>query len=159
MPDNLAAAPLTMCMSKVTLAAGTTTTISNTGTTLYMIKGFMYTKTAMTNVATPTVDSARNDAAFRPIVLNQGTVFIVGFDKDGNVKVGQGTIEALDVSGNFIRKPQNPILRERVAPVGRITVKGGATLSGTWTFGSSNLSGVTGVTYTFEDIGMNLDRP
>ncbi len=157
--DRLTAAPLTMCLSKVTLAAGTTTTISNTGTTTFMIKGFMYTKAAMTNVATPTVDHSRGDAAFRGIVANQGTVFTVGFDAAGNVKVGQGQIKALDVNGNFIIKPQDAFLPETVAPVGRITVKGGATLSGTWTFGASNLSGVTGVTYTFEDIGMNISRP
>ena len=125
--DNLAVAPLTMCLSKVTLAAGTTSTISNTGTTTFMIKGFMYTKAAMTNVATPTVDSARSDAAFRGITANQGTVFTVGFDAAGNVKAGQGQIKALDVSGNFIIEPQDAILPNTVALVGRITVKAGAT--------------------------------
>jgi hypothetical protein len=42
---------------KVALAAGTTTTISTTGTTTYGINGKAYSKAAITNGATPTTDA------------------------------------------------------------------------------------------------------
>jgi len=158
MPDSFGSTPLTMCMSKVTLAAGSTTTISNTGTTTFMIKGSMYTKTAMTNVATPTTDIVTG-AAFRPIVANQGTVIQVGLDSGGNLRAAQGTIESLDVNGAFVRAPQFPGLPDTVATIGYIILKGGATLVATWTFGTNNLSSVTGMTYTFHDAGMTPDRP
>lgn len=157
--DKLAMGPVTMCLSKITLAAGTTTTISNTGTTTFLIKGVPYTKAAMTNAAVPVVDISRGSIAFRPISANQGTVFLVGFDSGGNVRVGQGEIRALDSAGAFIVKPQLPTLPATVCPVGKITAKAGATAVGTWTFGTNNLSSVTGLTFTFEDVVSEQERP
>lgn len=156
--DPLAAAPGTFCPAKVTLAAGTTTTLVNTGTTPFCIKGKAYSKAAMSNAASPTTD-ARTGSAFTGIMANQGTVVIVGFDKDGNVKACQGSVESLDSSGNFILAPQLPIVPDTVCPVGYIILKGGAALVGTFTFGSSNLSGVTGMTYTFGDLMTMPPRP
>jgi hypothetical protein len=46
-----------------------------------------------------------------------------------------------------------------MCPIGYIVLKAGSTLSGTFTFGSSNLSGVTGMTYTFVDVIGLPDRP
>lgn len=157
MSDNLSNVPVTQCMGKVTLAAGTTTTISNTGTTVFAIRGKAYSKSAMSNAATPTVDA--NGKAFRPIIANQGTIIIVGFDKDGNVKAMQGSIEALDASGAFTRAPELPVIPDTMCPVGYIVLKGGSTLVSTWTFGTNNLSSVTGMTYTFGDLIGMPDRP
>lgn len=156
--DNLMDSGGTMCVSKVTLAAGTTTTISNTGTTTFCIKGKAYAKAAMTNAATPTTDAATG-AAFRAIVLNQGTIVVVGLDSGGNVKAAQGGIEALDVSGNFVKAPQLPSLPDTMCPIGYVVLKGGATLASTFTFGTNNLSGVTGMTYTFGDLMQMPPRP
>jgi hypothetical protein len=157
--ETLALRPVTGCLSKVTLAAGTTTTISTTGTTTYAIKSKAYTKTAITNGATPTTD-ALTGSAFEGFTANEGTVVVIGFDKDGNVKACQGTVEALDVSGNFILAPSFPNIPDTMCPVGYIVLKGGSTLSGTFTFGSSNLSSVTGMTYTFVDVLLGLpERP
>lgn len=156
--DVLASSPVTLCMSKITLAAGSTTTVSNTGTITYCIRGRAYTKSAITNGATPTTDAAKG-SAFRPIVANQGTIIIWGLDKDGNQKACQGSIEALDASGNFLRAPELPVLPNTMCPMGAIVLKGGATLASAWTFGSSNLSGVTGMTYLFVDLLGMPDRP
>lgn len=156
--DNLTQIPLTLCLSKVTLAAGTTTTISTTGTTTYAIDGKAYTKTAITNGATPTTD-ATTGLAFTGITANQGTVVVIGFDSGGNVKASQGAVQALDVQGNFIIAPQFPGIPNTMCPIGYIVLKGGSTLSGTWTFGSSNLSGVSGMTYSFTDVITLPDRP
>lgn len=156
--DYLAQVPLTMCTSKVTLAAGSTTTISSTGTILFCIKGKAYSKAALSNTATPTTDAAKG-SAFRPISANQGTIVVIGLDKDGNVKACQGSIEPLDASGAFMRAPELPGIPDTMCPIGYIVLKGGSTLVGTWTFGSSNLSGVTGMTYTFVDLMTLPERP
>lgn len=167
--------PITMCLSKVALAAGTTTTISTTGTTTYAVKGKAYTKAAITNGATPTTDFATG-AAFLPIPIpatapnlaaGYGSVYTVGLDTSGNIKVVQGTIVPLDASGNFINAPQfgglgGPGVDSSTTdfcPIGYIVIKLGATAVATWTFGTNNLSSVTGVTYTFVDVVTLPDRP
>lgn len=179
--DLQSAIPVTMNFSKATLAAGTTTTISTTGTTTFAIRGKFYTKTAITNGATPTTDYATG-LAFVPIPIplsspnlpgvpngaaGYGCVYTVGFDSSGNVKVIQGTIAALDGSGNFITAPQfgglgpagSGSTNNNFCPIGYIIVKLGSTAVATWTFGTNNLSSVTGVTYTFVDIATLPDRP
>lgn len=173
--DYQSSVPATICLSKVTLAAGTTTTISTTGTTTFAIKGKAYTKAALTNQATPTTDFATGNS-FLPIpipntapnlALGYGGVFLVGFDHSGNLKVTQGTIEALDISGNFINAPQfggvgpkgSGSTDNDFCPIGYIVVQLGATAVATWTFGTNNLSSVTGVTYTFQDLITMPDRP
>lgn len=149
---------LTMAMMHCALAAGTTTTITSTGTIHYMIRGKTATKAALSNTATPTTD-ATTGAAFLPISANQGTVVVIGLDASGNVKASQGEIKALDASGAFVNVPNFPGLPETMCPIGYILLKGGSTLVGTFTFGSSNLSSVTGMTYTFVSVGQLPDRP
>lgn len=131
--DSVAKAPITMCLSKATLAAGTTTTISTTGTTTFIIESFFYTKTAITNGATPTTDWVTGNA-FIPIPVPGTTTglgpsipsaptgggyacaFTVGFDHSGNVKAIQGPIVALDTNGNFISAA--PTLNPALGPAG-----------------------------------------
>jgi len=153
--DMQSQAGMTGCLMKAALAAGTTTTISTTGTTHFAIKGKAYSAAAKTNAATPTTDAATG-SAFTGITANQGTVVVVGLDSAGAVKAVQGTVTALDSEGNFINAPQLPYVPDTIAPIGYIVLKGGSTLTGTWTFGSSNLSGVTGMTYTFVDVALGL---
>jgi hypothetical protein len=155
----LAMAPITMSFAKAAVVAGTTTTITTTVTAHYAIKSKMYTKTAITNGATPTTD-ATTGLPFVPIPYpSNGCVFIWGLDSGGNQKVMQGPIQALDASGNFIVAPQFPSVPEPVCPLAYIVVKLGATAVATWTFGTNNLSSVTGVTYAFVDICTIPDRP
>lgn len=156
--DQLTEVALTLCLSKVTLAAGTTSTISTTGTTTYAIKGKAYSKAAITNGATPTTDAATGNA-FPGILANQGTIVVIGLDASGNIKACQGGIQALDVAGNFIQYPQTPPIPDTMCPIGYITILAGATAVGTWTFGTSNLSSVTGLTYNFQDIITMPFRP
>jgi hypothetical protein len=156
--DALSQIAQTMCLSKATLAAGTTTTVSTTGTTTYVIQGKIYTKTAITNGATPTTDAATG-AAFTAFTANNGTVVVVGLNAAGSVVACQGTIQGLDVSGSFIQAPLMPNLPDNFCPLGYIILKGGATLASAFTFGSSNLSSVTGMTYTFVDVSMLPMRP
>ncbi len=179
--------PITICLSKSGLAAGTTTTLTTvpvgaTGQlTVYAIKGKIYNKAALTNQATPTTDFATGNT-FIPIpiplsnpnlpsvtngALGYGSVYVVGFDSGGTLRVVQGQIAALDVNGNFITAPQfggdgpaGPNTGNNdFCPIGYIVIKLGSTAVATWTFGANNLSGVTGVTYAFIDVLMLPDRP
>lgn len=103
--------------------------------------------------------------------------YAVGFDHSGNVKVIQGPIVGLDANGNFISAAPslNPSLGPNgpnpgtiaggvtadndFCPIGIIAVKLGSTAVATWTFGTNNLSGVTGVTYSFLDVASLTGRP
>jgi hypothetical protein len=152
--DFLAAQPQTGCMMNAALAAGTTTTISTTGTTHYAIQGKAYSTAAKTNAATPTTD-ANTGAAFVAVGANYGSIFTVGLDSSGAVKVMQGSVTALDSSGAFITAPQFGAVPDTVCPIGYIVIKCGSTASN-WTFGSSNLSGATGVTYTFVSVALGM---
>ena len=173
--DYQSAQPVTMNFTKATLAAGTTTTLSTTGTTTYAIKGKFYTKTAITNGATPTTDWATG-LAFKPIPTplvapnlanGYGCVFAVGLDSTGAIRVVQGTIEALDINGKFINAPQfggdgpagSGSTDNDFCPIGYFIVQLGATAVAPWTFGTNNNSGVTGVTYTAVDVATLPDRP
>lgn len=158
--DIQSAAPVTMCLSKVTLAAGTTTTLSTTGTTVYAIRGKAYSKAAITNGATPTTDAATG-SAFVGVVANKGSIFLIGLNANGDLKCVQGSIENLDASGAFVNAPTFNGPPTDFCPIGYIVIKAGSTANATtgWIFGTSNMSSVTGITYTFVDCVGLPDRP
>jgi len=174
--DNLQFAPVTQCMTKAGLAAGSTTTLTQTlaggaTTNIIAIRGKMYSVAALSNTATPTVDYATGKP-FLPVLANQGCVFMVGFDHSGNLRVIQGQVANLDtvtVPGNFLTAPQFGAMGpsgsgstdQDFCPIGYEVIQAGATANNTtgWVFGTSNQSGVTGVTYTFDDVCGIVDRP
>lgn len=166
--DSQQFVPVTMCLSKVTLAAGTTSTLSNTGTTTFAIRGKAYTKAAMANAVTPTLDWGTG-LAFIPVPANYGSIYTVGFDSTGALRCIQGTVTPLDAAGAFITAPQfggfgpsgSGSTNNDFCPVGYIIIKAGSTASSApgWLFGTNNMSGVTGITYTFVDVITLPDRP
>jgi hypothetical protein len=161
--DALAQTPLTMCTMKATIAAGTTSTLSTTGTTLYCIKGKAYSKGALTNQATPTTDSVTG-AAFVAVAAGYGCAFVVSFDSSGNLKVSQGPQQVLDgvtdgANAKFLLAPQMAPVVDTHCPIGYIVVKVG-TSGAAWTFGTSNLTGPPANTLvTFVDVMTLPDRP
>lgn len=159
--DFQAAQPGTGCLGKSTLAAGTTTTLSNTGTIAYAIRSKAYSKTAMSNAATPTTDYATGNA-FIGVLAGFGSVFTIGLDHSGNLKAVQGTITALDSSGKFVLAPQFGGPPLDFCPIGYLLIQAGSTADAThgWRFGTDNMSSVTGITYTFDDLALGMpDRP
>lgn len=142
--------PVTMCMVKAALAAGTTTTISNTGAVVYAINGKAYSVAAMTNAATPTTDG-NTGVAFVGVPANYGSIFVHGYNAAGTLMVLQGSVEPLDAGGNFINAPKMPPIPADFCPFAYLVIKAGSTAS-TWTYGTSNQSGATGVTYTRQDV-------
>lgn len=147
----------TFCAVKATLAAGTTTTFSTTGATVYCIGGKAYSVAAKTNAATPTTD-VNTGEAFVGIDANEGSVFVFGYNAAGDAKVAQGTVTDLDAGGKFVQVPEFPALPADFCAFAYMTVLVGSTGS-TWTFGSSNQSGATGVTYNRQDVMTMPSRP
>jgi hypothetical protein len=117
----------------MSFAEGTTSTLSTTGTNAYLIQGLFYSRTALTNQATPTTDYATGNA-FIPMPvpgtttgLPPGVVavpstggyacaFTLGFNAAGDLKAIQGPIVGIDASGNFIQGA--PSLSPSLGPPG-----------------------------------------
>lgn len=139
------------CFGYAGLTAGTTTTLTTANAVSYSNAGRMYTKAAVTNGASPTTD-AKTGAAFVGLVAGDACIFVVGLDVSGNIKVVQGpVVSGTDVSGD-ISAVQFPEMPDSVTPIGYLYAVAGSTLSGTWTFGSSNNSSVTGMTYNWRSL-------
>jgi hypothetical protein len=158
--DFLAGSPLTLNLSVPVTAAGTTTTLSTTNAINVSIKGKAYSHAALTNAATPTTD-ANTGAAFPAIPANFGAAILIGINAAGSLGAVQGGLQALDVNGNFIVSPQFPELPDSYCPFAYEVIKAGSTASSSpgWVFGSSNQSGVTGITYALQDICTIPSRP
>ena len=129
--DTVAKAPLTMCLSSMTFAEGSTSTLSTTGTNAYIIESFFYSRTVLSNQATPTTDLATGNAFIAMPVPGTTTglpggvpaacagyacAYTVGFDHSGNLKAIQGPIVGLDANGNFISAA--PSLNPALGPAG-----------------------------------------
>jgi hypothetical protein len=166
--DQLSAGSLTQTYSHAALAAGTTTTFSTTGATLYSIRGKSYTTSAAANAATPTTDAVTG-AAFRAVGLSKGGVFVFCYDGTSAtaataIKVVQGSIEDLDSAADGANAvfnmaiPKFPGIPATLCPFGYMVVKVGA--SGTaFTFGTSNLAAVSNVSKSFQSVNTLPDRP
>lgn len=158
--DYLQSVPFTMAFGKATLAAGTTSTLSTTGTLPYAIRSKAYSRSALTNSATPTTDAA-TAAAFTGVKANKGCVFLVGLNAALALQCVQGTITDLDAAGAFVSAPNFGVPPSDFCPIGYIVIKAGATANNTtgWVFGTSDMASVTGITYTFVDVVGIPDRP
>lgn len=141
----------TLTLSKGGLAAGTTTTYSTTAAVLSCIKGKLYSKSAVTNGTTPTVDVVTGKA-FQALTAGKSCIFLFGFDSGGTIRVTQGPIVPTDDVNGDLAALHYPTFPDTIAAFGALIAKAGSTLVGTWTFGTNNLSGVTGMTYTFADL-------
>lgn len=140
-------------------AAATTLTTTNA------ITGKLNSKTishaAMTNHANVTSD-VNTGAAFVKLGTSEGGVFVLGLAANGDLKVAQGAVEALDSAGNFIRAPQFPYIPDTMMPWAYSVVKAGSTAAAKasgWLWGTSNHTAVTGVTCAVVDCAELPDRP
>lgn len=122
----------------------------------FAIDGKAYNKTQVSAGTTPTTDG--NTGAPITLTAGYGTVVVWAINASGTVSVYQGSEEALDSSGDFINATQLPRLPDTVAPFAYTIHKGGSTLSGTFTFGSSDWN-TTGMTHTVVDVMQLPSRP
>lgn len=160
--DQLSQTPLTgNFMAQVTALHSAATTLDSTNAMHFAIKGKLYTHAAFSTTATPTTD-VNTGAAFVRVGTNEGSVFVIGLNASGTVQVAQGSVEALDVGGAFINAPQFPSIPDTMCPVAYVVCKAGATAAAKasgWLFGTSNFSGVTGITLAAVDICTLPSRP
>lgn len=157
--DNLQFVPFTGCTMKATVIAGTTSTLSSTGTVYFGIRGKAYSHAALSNTATPTTD-VNTGLAYVPVTTNTGCVFVIGFNAAGTLLAAQGGLQALDAAGLFTISPQFPILPDNFAPIAYQVIKAGSTAAAAgWVFGTGNQASVTGITYTIVDVMGLPDRP
>lgn len=147
-----------LALGKANLAAGTTSTISTTGTLPYAVQGQVYNRTALTNSPTPTVD-IMTGRPFVPLVADQACIFLFALDAAGNVRVTQGPIAKLSDIVGKLAAAHFPTLNDDLTPIGYLYAQAGLTLVGTWLFGTNNLSGVTGMTYSFRDVFLIPAQP
>lgn len=154
----------TGCLSRVTLAAGTTTTVSSTGTIVYAIRGEAYSASALSNTATPTTD-INTGTAFVGVKAGYGSTFVYGLNAAGALKCAQGTVVPLNtVTSTYAwdLSPQFPALPDDFCPIAYLTILAGSTADATtgWIQGSSNQASVTGITYARQDVALGMpDRP
>ena len=164
--DLLQQVPMTFNHVNAGLVAGTTSTYTTTATTVCSIGGrFATGLTAQTNTASPTTD-ANTGLAFPTLSANQATVLVWGINAAGAIRLVQGSIVPTEVgvtttAGNFINAPSFPAIPDDFCPIGYLLIQAGSTADATtgWIFGTSNMSSVTGITYTFVDISTVPDRP
>lgn len=153
-------AGITMCTGNAGFAADSTTTVTNATAFNFCIDGKAYTKAITATITTPTTDINTGNA-FYSVKTNKGSIFLFGVDKTGAVKAMQGEITDLDAGGAFISAPEFPTtVADGVCPFGYLVIKAGSTASAAgWVCGVNNMSGVTGITYTFVSIMSIPSRP
>lgn len=131
--DTVAKAPLTMCLASMAFAEGTTSTLSTTGTNAYVIQSLFYSRTALTNQATPTTDYATGNA-FIPIPIpltstglpfgvpgacaGYACAFTLGFNAAGTLLAIQGPIVGTNGSATPTFLSGAPSLSPSLGPPG-----------------------------------------
>lgn len=137
--------------------SGAATTFTTANAQVAAIQGKAIAKAAVSGGTSPIVDGVTGLAI--TLVLNQGTVVLWCLDASGNVKAVKGSTEVMDAAGLFaLNAPQFPTLPDTLVPFAYTLHKGGATVSGTWTFGVSNWN-ATGMTHVVVDILTIPTRP
>ena len=125
---------LTMCFGNVALAAGSTTTLTSTGTPAYCVNGKPAAVTSVTNVQ-PFATDANTGSAVKTIPPGYGCVFVVGVNAtfsttyqwvQGEIVPLRPADSATDYSAakDWISGyPEFPVLPDGFCPVGYIVAK------------------------------------
>lgn len=154
---------LNRCTTSGLLTATGAETVHDTTVTInFSVEGKAYTKTAITDGATPTTDHVTG-SAFSGLTGvasggGEGCIFVWCLNSSGTVKVIQGPKMDLDSSGNFVQgAPQFPDIKSDVTPFAYMVSKhyGQGT---TFTFGSSNWN-TTGYSHAIQNVHTLPRRP
>ena len=150
----------TQSFSKTNAVAGTTSTVTTTVATDFIINGKFGTQlNILTAEVSPTTDHLTG-VAFPALAINQGVAIVLGTILAGgdNLVAVQGDIKNLD-SGTveFSIAPPFPTIPDTMCPFAYIIVTNDST-GAAWTFGTTTFA-ATGIVDTFVDIGMMPDRP
>lgn len=140
-------------------ATGSETVHDTTATIQFAIGGKAYTKTAITDGATPTTDAVSGETLALTGTTTTGECAAVVWclDKDGNVKCLFGKKVTVDYYGTLSRQPEFPTVPNTLTPFAYQICKHYNQAS-TFTFGSSNWD-TTGFTGTPVDILVLPNKP
>ena len=122
----------------------------------FSVKGKAGTKAQVSGGTTPAVDGNTGDAI--TLTANKGVAVVWAVNASGTVFCFAGPVGDLDTNGAFEFAPQFPVVPSEYTPFAYTLHKAGSTLSGTFTFGSSNWN-TTGMTHTVVDVLGLPDRP
>lgn len=147
----------------VTVLDNGATTLSTTNAITGALNSKTISHAAMTNHANVTTD-VNTAAAFTRLGTSEACIFVLGIASNGDLKVAQSEIKALDTAEAFLdgQAPQFPFLPDTVMPWAYAVIKAGDTAAAKasgWLWGTSNFSGVTGVTTVVVDVAVLPDRP
>lgn len=143
-------------------ASGAATTFSTANILHFVIDGQIYNKAAVSGGTTPTTDIVSGAAITITASKARNVLWLI--DASGNIAVTAGATVDWDGGtaapsygfGNNV--PVTPIAPDGYAPFAITLLKGGSTVSGTWTFGSSNWN-ATGMTVAHKNISTLPQRP
>lgn len=144
------------CLSSGLLTATGAETVYDTTVTIdYVLDGVIASKTAVTDGTTPTTDYVSGDAI--TLTASKARVVVWGLISGGTVKVIAGDIVDWDGTA-FNVAPPMPTIPDTFVPFATQLIKGASTVSGTWTFGSSNWN-ATGITSSIKNVAWMPSRP
>jgi len=155
--DNKVFTGVTAFLGKAALtgiSGAATTNSSSAG--VFALRGKAITHAADSGVATPTTDAVT--AAAITLTANQARIVVFCLTAADAVALVAGEVVSLDSAGAFLDAPEFPQIPDTLCPMAYVIAKGGATLSGTFTVGSSNWN-TTGMTYVVTDVFGMPDRP
>lgn len=136
-------------------ATGAETVYDTTVTINYVIDGKIDTRTAVTDGVTPTTDHVTGAAI--TLTANKSRCVVWGLIAGDTVKCIAGPI--VDWNGSAYNVPPSfPAIPDAFVPFAYQIIKGASTVSGTWTFGTSNWN-ATGVTSAIVNVAVLPSRP
>lgn len=140
-------------------ATGAETVYDTTVTITYCIDGRLYSKTAVTDGATPTADPV-NSTTFTGLATNRGSAFVWCLNTSGTVGVFQGPVVEVDDSELPIDPEAFPLptIPDGYCPFAYQVVVHGDTGSGEWNFGTDNWN-ATGVEDAIVNVATLPKRP
>lgn len=142
--DNAHSGTLNLSYAGVTCVASNKTTTTS-GASVVAVEGRLYTLAAATGATTPVVDITTG-AAFTALAASQACLLVFGVDVSTPASPALGLAQGAVVAAVVGSELPWPILPKTFCPIAYVQVKTGSTLSGTWTPGTSNWTGVTGET-------------
>jgi hypothetical protein len=144
------------CLSSGLLTATGAETVHDTTVTIdYVLDGVIASKTAITDGVTPTTDYVSGSSI--TLTANKSRVVVWGLISGGTVKVIAGDIVDWDGTA-YNNAPPTPDVPDTFVPFAVQLLKGGSTVSGTWTFGTSNWN-ATGITSSIQNVMVLKARP
>lgn len=140
-------------------ATGAETVYDTTVTISFCVDGKAYTKTAVTDGATPTTDG-NTSAAFTAVLPDKVCVFVWGLNASGTVSLYQGSIEDVDGDTDTAKiYPQFPAIPDTITPFAYTIYQTDGTSAAAGLRPGTDNWNASGLTVTHVNLMTMPDRP